>query len=141
MSNCTKSSCQVEAEVKRLEEKIKKLKDAIKTSKEQQASAKAECTKLEQDMKEFKDNKEGKTEELKVRIYLSSSLAGVIIDPNSFQQTEINKLKSALQKKNVQLKTMQKDETGEKIEFGPPFLVVVPEFVLMPFKQSKPRET
>lgn len=133
MNNCTKNFSQVEAEVKRLEEKIKEFKDAIKTSKEQQASAKAECTKLEQDMKEFKDNKEGKTEELKVRFYLSSSLTGVIIDPNSFQQTEINKLKSALQKKNVQLKTMQKDETSEKIEFGPPFLVIVPEFVFDTF--------
>ncbi len=61
---------QVEAEVKRLEEKTKELRDAIKTSKEQQASAKEECSKLEKDMREFKNNKEGKTEELKACIYI-----------------------------------------------------------------------
>lgn len=49
-----------------MDEKTKELREAIKASKELQASAKEECTKLEKDMQEFKDNKEGKTEELKV---------------------------------------------------------------------------
>ena len=38
----------------------------MKAAKARQAEAKAECSKLEKDMAEFKDNKEGKINELKV---------------------------------------------------------------------------
>ena len=39
---------------------------AVQNAKQKQKDAKDECKKLEKDMNEFKNNKEGKTEELKV---------------------------------------------------------------------------
>lgn len=42
------------------------LQEAVQTAKVRQAEAKSECSKLEKDMDEFKNNKDGKINELKV---------------------------------------------------------------------------
>lgn len=45
---------------------IEDLKGAVQAAKDKQKTAQDECKKLERDMAEFKNNKEGKTDELKV---------------------------------------------------------------------------
>jgi len=52
--------------VDELKKTIADLTLSAKTAKEKQEAAKEECEKLERDMAEFKNNKEGKTDELKV---------------------------------------------------------------------------
>lgn len=59
---------QIAADVNEAEENIKQLKEAVRVAKEKQQNAQVECAKLEKDMNEFKNNKEGKTDELKVSI-------------------------------------------------------------------------
>lgn len=54
------------AEVEALKKSIADLKTAVQTAKDKQKAAKDECKKLEKDMDEFKNNKDGKIEELKV---------------------------------------------------------------------------
>jgi structural maintenance of chromosome 2 len=53
-------------QVEELKKTISDLKDALQTAKDKQTAAKEECRKLEKDMDEFKNNKEGKIDELKV---------------------------------------------------------------------------
>lgn len=49
-----------------LKKTIDDLKLAVQAAKDKQQAAQEECEKLETDMAEFKNNKEGKTDELKV---------------------------------------------------------------------------
>lgn len=67
----TLGSPQLGAEVEALKETIAGLKTSVQTAKEKQKAAKDECKKLEKDMDEFKNNKDGKIDELKVGIPLS----------------------------------------------------------------------
>ncbi|KAG6868858.1 hypothetical protein C0993_008987 [Termitomyces sp. T159_Od127] len=82
-------------QVEELKQTIESLKAAVKAAKDKVSEAQDECKKLERDMAEFKNNKEGKTEELK---------------------KDISKQKAALQKQAVIVKTQQKEVQTAKLE-------------------------
>ncbi|KAG5635609.1 hypothetical protein H0H81_010647, partial [Sphagnurus paluster] len=90
-SNAARVSAQVDA----LKQTIADLKLAVQAAKDKQKEAKDECKKLERDIAEFKNNKEGKTEELKA---------------------DIMKQKAALQRHAVIVKTQQKEVQTAKLE-------------------------
>ncbi|KAI0052778.1 condensin complex subunit SMC2 [Auriscalpium vulgare] len=83
-SNATRIGAQVEE----MKKTIAELQTSAQSAKDKQKTAQDEIKKLEKDMAEFKDNKEGKTEELKA---------------------DIVKQKAALQKQAVVVKTQHKD--------------------------------
>jgi structural maintenance of chromosome 2 len=58
----------VGADIDALKETITNLKATVQSAKDKQKAAQDECKKLDKDMTEFKDNKEGKIAELKVRL-------------------------------------------------------------------------
>ena len=57
---------QVSADIEALKKTISDLQEAVKSAKARQEETKAEIKKLEKDIDEFKNNKEGKIDELKV---------------------------------------------------------------------------
>ena len=71
--------------------------EAARACKQKQADAKSECKKLEKDMDDFKNNKEGKITELKALI---------------------SKQKRQLQKQLVVVKTHQKELQTAELELG-----------------------
>ena len=65
-------------------------------------------------MNEFKNNKEGKTEELKV----CDIFSGTFLLTHRFAQREIAKKKTTLQKHAVIVKTQQKEHQTATLELG-----------------------
>ena len=57
---------QIGAQVEAHEKEIAELRESIQVAREKQATEKEKVKKLKKDMDEFKNNKEGKIEELKV---------------------------------------------------------------------------
>ncbi|THH15903.1 hypothetical protein EW146_g4642 [Bondarzewia mesenterica] len=84
------------SQIEELKLTISQLEGAVQSAKDKQKAAKEECKKLEKDMDEFKNNKEGKTEELKA---------------------DILKQKTALQKQAVGVKTQQKELQTATLEY------------------------
>ncbi|KAF7325946.1 Structural maintenance of chromosomes protein [Mycena kentingensis (nom. inval.)] len=89
------NAAQLGAQVEKLKQTIVDLQAAIATAQEKNAASKAEIAKLERDMDEFKNNKDGKIDELKA---------------------DISKQKTALQKHAVIVKTQQKDQQTAALE-------------------------
>ncbi|KAJ6583189.1 condensin complex subunit SMC2 [Mycena sp. CBHHK59/15] len=82
------NAAQIGAQVEKLKQTIVDLKAAVKAAKDKQTAANEDCERLQRDMDEFKNNKDGKIDELKA---------------------DISKQKAALQKHSVIVKTQQKE--------------------------------
>jgi hypothetical protein len=80
---------QINADVEKAKQLITDLKAAMTSAQTKQRDAREECKKLERDMEEFKTNKDGKIDELKVNFFLfrsNNNLNGVM-----FRKTAQNK--------------------------------------------------
>lgn len=93
---------------------ISELEESVQSAKARQEEAKAEIKKLEKDIDEFKNNKEGKIDELKVSTLAISYSCQIL----TRIQAEIKKLKTTLQKQSVQVKTEQKELQTARLELG-----------------------
>ncbi|KAF8718622.1 hypothetical protein AX14_011697 [Amanita brunnescens Koide BX004] len=91
------NAARIGADIEERRRALSDLESAIQNAQEKQKAAKAECKQLERDMAEFKDNKEGKIDELKANI---------------------SKQKSALQKHAVIVKTEHKELQTATLELG-----------------------
>ncbi|KAJ7178719.1 condensin complex subunit SMC2 [Mycena crocata] len=89
------NAAQLGVQVEKLKQTIADLNAAIQTAQEKQTAANADCTRLQRDMDEFKNNKDGKIDELKA---------------------DISKQKTALQKHSVIVKTKQKEQQTATLE-------------------------
>ena len=125
------SYTQVASQVEQAKATIESLQQALQDAKEKQSLAYEEVKKLERDMEEFKNNKEGKIEELKVHVYpfsrpihqTSVILSAYVPQFNrKFYQANISKQKSAIQKHAVIVKTEHKELQTATLEFGKFFL-------------------
>ncbi|KAI1786116.1 condensin complex subunit SMC2 [Ganoderma leucocontextum] len=90
------NASRIGGQVEQMKKTIADLQAAIQVAQEKQKEAKAEIKKLEKDMADFKNNKEGKIDELK---------------------KEVAKQKAELQKHNVFVKTQQKEVQTASLEF------------------------
>ncbi|KAF8907016.1 condensin complex subunit SMC2 [Gymnopilus junonius] len=92
------------SEVERVRSTITSLRQAVQTAKEKQTEAQEECKKLERDMDEFKNNKDGKL--------TNGALVALITDfifVLPIIQASIIAQKAAVQKHAVTVKTQQKE--------------------------------
>ncbi|KAK7032914.1 structural maintenance of chromosomes protein [Favolaschia claudopus] len=89
------NATQLGAQVEKLKQTIVDLNAAIQTAQSKQAEAHEDCERLKRDMDEFKNNKDGKIEELKA---------------------DISKQKAALQKHSVIVKTQQREQQTAVLE-------------------------
>ena len=80
-----------------MKKSLAELKEAVKAALAKQKEAKQQCDKFEQDMNEFKNNKDSKLKELK---------------------GDITKQKSALSKHAAELKILQKELQTATLELG-----------------------
>ena len=104
-------------EVEKAKETIKDLRLAVQAAKEKQKDAQDDCKKLERDMDEFKNNKDGKIEQLKVCSFLCLPHP-TASELRLFFQASISKQKSALQKHSVIVKTQHKELQTATLELG-----------------------